>query len=170
MSDKYEVKFSGESNLVSDSGFTREDKSNRPRMSLIPHFCINLIQIAYDNPIEQDVDLEFPLRKQMNFNDKEIPNKIIHQLLRILIFIDDSRLHNIFERFGMLLTRGAVNHGDNNWLKGENETDFNSFKESFFRHYFKLICEVRDGEDHFASSLFNLFGMYNIMLKKYEKK
>lgn len=76
----------------------------------------------------------------------------------------------MLKRWAELLTRGAVKYEENNWMKANDKTEYNRFRESAFRHFMQWFNGDTD-EDHAAATMFNINGAeYTLHKIKNEKK
>jgi len=73
----------------------------------------------------------------------------------------------ILDRLAGLYTRGAKKYDAWNWMKAATKEELARFKESAWRHFMQFMHGEID-EDHFAGTIFNLYGM--IYVKKRTKK
>jgi hypothetical protein len=66
----------------------------------------------------------------------------------------------MFMRWAGLMTRGAEKYDDDNWLKATGQEEYARFRESAFRHFMQWWNGDGDidGEDHAASTFFNING------------
>lgn len=82
---------------------------------------------------------------------------------------DKSKPHLVldgpmFERWGGLLTRGAVKYAPRNWMKANGQEEYDRFKESAFRHFMQWYRGDTD-EDHAAAVFFNINGAEYVLPK-----
>lgn len=71
----------------------------------------------------------------------------------------------MLKRWAELYGRGAVAHGDNNWMKASTQQDLDDFKRSFLHHTFQLLNGEKPEEDHAAAIMFNLAGIELVKMK-----
>ncbi len=82
----------------------------------------------------------------------------------------------MLERLGTLYAKGASKFGVNNWKKANAMEDYDSFKESAFRHFIQYVDGAEDKgnsasqDDHFAACIWNLVGMEYVDKQLNKKK
>ncbi len=64
----------------------------------------------------------------------------------------------LLQRWATLLTKGAAERGDRNWMKASSTDDLERFKESAARHFEQWLNDETD-EDHAAAVVFNMNGV-----------
>jgi len=64
-------------------------------------------------------------------------------------------------RWSMLMTKGALQYGEDNWRKANSKKELNRFKESAFRHFMQWFNN-EDNEDHAVAVYFNI-GCYETL-------
>lgn len=64
----------------------------------------------------------------------------------------------MFERWAVHLTKGAKKYAKRNWMKANDEAEYQRFRESALRHFIAYLRGDTD-EDHGAAVIFNINGM-----------
>lgn len=68
----------------------------------------------------------------------------------------DLIYHPMIKRLALLMSRGAVKYGQNNWQKANSIEELIRFKASFLRHVNQFANYDDTEEDHAAAILFNI--------------